>query len=72
MNLAEKGGEVMPVVHISWWEGKGEEKKAKIIELITKAFEEIGENPKHLYVIIHDIPKTNWGIMGKPASQLVP
>jgi 4-oxalocrotonate tautomerase len=65
-----KGGEVMPLVHIYWWEGKNEEKKAKIMELVTKAFEEVGSNPQSVSVIIHDIPVTNWGRGGKPYSQL--
>jgi len=60
----------MPLVHMYWWEGKTEEKKAKIMELITKAFEEVGSNPNSVTVIIHDIPVTNWGRGGKPYSQL--
>ena len=60
----------MPLVHMYWWEGKSDKKKAKIIELITKAFEEVGSNPKGVAVIIHDIPATNWGLGGKPVSQL--
>ncbi len=62
----------MPVVHVNWWKGRTVEQKAKLIELVTKAFEEVGVNPSTLHIIIHDIPKTDWGIMGKPASELVP
>ena len=60
----------MPLVHMYWWEGKTDKKKAKIMELITKAFEEVGSNPGSVTVIIHDIPVTNWGRGGKPYSQL--
>ena len=65
-----KGGEVMPLVHMYWWEGKTEKKKAKIVELITKACEEVGSDPKGVCVIIHDIPATNWALGGKLISQL--
>jgi len=37
---------------------------------ITKVFSEIVVDPGCLSVIIHDIPKSNWGIRGKQASNL--
>ena len=57
----------MPLVMIYWWEGKTEKKKAKIVELISKAFKEVGS--EHVGIIIHDIPTTNWGLGGKLISQ---
>jgi len=39
---------------------------------ITRAFEEIGVKPERLNIIIHDLPKTNWGIGGKQASKMAP
>ena len=54
----------------SWdWEGKSVEQKAELIEDITKAFKEIGVDPEMLHIIIHDIPKSNWGIQGVQASK---
>jgi 4-oxalocrotonate tautomerase len=62
----------MPVVQVDMWEGRTVEQKSKIIKGITKAFEEIGVKPSSLTIIIHDIPKTNWGLRGEQASQIRP
>jgi 4-oxalocrotonate tautomerase len=59
----------MPVVIVETWEGKNEEQKAKLIEGITKAFKDIGVAPEMLHIIIHDVPKCNWGIRGVQASK---
>ena len=62
----------MPVVIIEMWEGRTGEQKEKLIKGITKAFEEIGVPPEALNIIIHDVPKTNWGLRGEQASKLSP
>ncbi len=62
----------MPVVQVDMWEGRTVEQKAKLIKLLTKAFEEIGVKPSSLTIIIRDIPKTNWGMRGEQASQIYP
>ena len=62
----------MPVVIVEMWAGRTEEQKATIIRGITKAFEEAGISPEHVEVIIHDVPKINWGIGGEQASKLFP
>jgi len=63
---------VLPVVIVEMWEGRTDEQKEKLIEGITKAFEEIGVPAEVLNIIIHDIPKTNWGLRGGQASKLFP
>jgi 4-oxalocrotonate tautomerase len=62
----------MPIVIIEMWQGRTEEQKAKLIKGITKAFEDIGVKPEHLNIVIHDIPKSNWGLKGEQASKLAP
>ena len=62
----------MPVVQVDMWKGRTVEQKAKLIKLLTKAFEEIGVKPSSLTIIIRDIPKTNWGMSGEQASQKYP
>ena len=62
----------MPVVIVEMWEGRTDEQKEKLIKGITKAFEEIGVPPEALSIIIHDIPKTNWGLRGEQASKIFP
>jgi 4-oxalocrotonate tautomerase len=59
----------MPVVIVETWEGKTAEQKEKLIKGITKAFEEIGTKPDVVQIILHDIPKTNWGDGGQQASK---
>ena len=59
----------MPVVIVETWEGKTAEQKEKLIKGITKAFEEIGTKPDAVQIVLHDIPKTNWGDGGQQASK---
>ena len=60
----------MPVVVIDWWAGRTDEQKETIIKGITKAFGQIGIKPEQLQIIIHDVPKPNWGTCGEQASKL--
>jgi len=62
----------MPVVIIEMWEGRTDEQKEKLIKGVTRAFEEIGVKPESLQIIIHDIPKRNWGTRGEQASRMAP
>ena len=62
----------MPVVVIEMWEGRTSEQKEKLIKGITRTFEEIGVKAESLHIIIHDIPKSNWGLRGEQASKLAP
>jgi len=51
------------------WSGVSKEAKAKIIKGITKVFEELEIPPQAVEVVIHEIPKENWGIVGEQASE---
>jgi len=62
----------MPVVQVEMWEGRTVEQKEKLIKGITRAFEEMGVKPERLTIIIHDIPKSNWGMRGEQASKIEP
>jgi len=62
----------MPVVIVETWAGKSEGQKAVLIQGITKAFEDIGVTADQVHVIIHDVPKSNWGMKGTQASKLPP
>lgn len=49
----------MPIIYVHVWEGIGEEKAKRIIEGITRVFEELGI-PRHVVeVVVHEIPKTH-------------
>jgi len=62
----------MPVIIVETWAGKTDDQKATLIRGITKAFEEIGVTADQVQVIIHDVPKTNWGTHGEQTSRLPP
>ena len=59
----------MPIVHVYMWSGVSREAKVRIIKGITKVFEELGI-PRHaVEVVIHEVPKENWGVGGEQASE---
>ncbi|MCQ5362091.1 MAG: 4-oxalocrotonate tautomerase family protein [Candidatus Methanomethylicia archaeon] len=59
----------MPIVHVYVWKGVSNEAKKKIIAGITKVFAEINIPPEAVEVLIHDVPKDDWGVGGEPASE---
>ncbi len=61
----------MPVVIVEMWVGRTDEQKSQLIKGITKAFEGIGVKAESLHIIIHEIPKSNWGMRGEQASKIV-
>ena len=62
-------GEKMPIIHVNIWEGFGKEKIKTVIQGITNVFVDLGIPAHAVEVIIHEIPKPNWGIGGVPASE---
>lgn len=62
----------MPTVHVCIWSGRDADFKKSMIAGITKVFEE-HDIPGHaVEVLIHDIPRENWGIGGIPATDKFP
>ncbi len=59
----------MPVVHVNMWKGISEEKVKEIISGITKVFTAMDIPARAVEVIVHEIPKSHWGIEGKPATE---
>lgn len=59
----------MPIVHANVWEGFGPEKTRIVIQGITRVFAEVGVPEHAVEVVVHEIPKTHWGIGGQPASE---
>ncbi|MEM0027402.1 MAG: 2-hydroxymuconate tautomerase family protein [Ignisphaera sp.] len=58
----------MPVVVVYMWSGVSREAKERIVKGITKVFEELGIPPQAVEVIIHEVPKENWGVGGEIAD----
>jgi len=40
-----------------------------VIQNITKVFADLGVPAQAVDVIVHEIPKSHWGIGGEPASE---
>ncbi len=59
----------MPLAHVYVWKGFSDQAKKKTIAGITKVFEELGIPPHAVEVIIHEIPKDDWGIGGEQACE---
>jgi len=59
----------MPIIHVNVWENFGEERVKKLIQNITKVFVDLDVPQYAVEVIVHEIPRTHWGIGGEPASE---
>ena len=62
----------MPIVHVNMWKGISEDKAKQIISGITKVFVDMDIPAQAVEVIIHEVPKSHWGIEGKPATESRP
>jgi 4-oxalocrotonate tautomerase len=60
----------LPLVEVSAFAGMSKENKMKVVEGLTKVLEDLGIPKQAISVIIHEIPKTNWGLGGILASEL--
>ncbi|MBN1163804.1 MAG: tautomerase family protein [Candidatus Krumholzibacteriota bacterium] len=59
----------MPVIHANVWTDFGEDRVERVIKGITKVFVDLGVPEQAVEVIVHEVPMTNWGIGGEPASK---
>ena len=56
----------MPVVRVSWFEGKSHEQKAKVAADITDTIvKTTGTDAKYIYVIFEDVAASDWAGEGK-------
>ena len=62
----------IPLVHVNMWKGISSEAVEKIIGGITQVFIDLGIPSHAVEVIVHEIPKSHWGIDGKPATKSRP
>jgi 4-oxalocrotonate tautomerase len=57
---------VMPVVRISWFEGKDRDQKAKVAAEVTESIvRNTATDPKYVYVIFDDVAPGDWAGEGK-------
>jgi 4-oxalocrotonate tautomerase len=59
----------MPIVDVKIWKGLSDDAAEKIISGITKVFADLGIPEQAVEVVIHEVPKSHWGIGGKQTSK---
>jgi 4-oxalocrotonate tautomerase len=59
----------MPVVTVEMWDGRTIDQKKLLVEGITSTFVKVGIPAEAVHVIIHDVPRHNWGSGGKLALE---
>ncbi|ETD83394.1 tautomerase [Rhodobacter capsulatus B6] len=56
----------MPVVRVSWFEGKTPEQKAKVAQEITDSIvTTTGTDASYIYVVFEDVKPSDWAGSGK-------
>ena len=61
----------MPIVEVKMWKGVSKSAVEQIISGITKVFVDLGIPERAVEVVVLEVPKTHWGIGGKPASEVM-
>ena len=59
----------MPVVHVNVWKGFPEDKIKVLIENMIQIFVDLEVPAEAVEIIVHEIPKTHWGIGGERCSE---
>lgn len=60
----------MPLAQLYIAAGRDDAKKKLLIEKVTQAFvDAIGVKPESVWVTVHDVPKTEWGVGGKTLAE---
>jgi 4-oxalocrotonate tautomerase len=56
----------MPVVRVTWFEGKDSEAKQAVAKEITESIvKSTGTDPNYIYVIFDDVKTSDWAGAGK-------
>lgn len=58
------------IVEIQIFPGRSLDAKRRLYEEIARRFGELGIQPTDITVILHEPPLDNWGVGGKPASEV--
>ncbi|MEM3987731.1 MAG: tautomerase family protein [Sulfolobales archaeon] len=59
----------MPIVEVTTWAGMSLEFKKKLVEGLTKVFEELGIPREAVTIVIREVPKENWATGGQLHSE---
>jgi 4-oxalocrotonate tautomerase len=59
----------MPIIHVYVWKGFSKEAKKKVMAGMTRVFVDLGVPAGAVEVVIHEVPKEDWGVGGERASE---
>lgn len=61
----------MPLAQITLGKGRANyEQKKELIARITNVFHEVlGSDKKNVWVVLQEVPRSEWGIDGKPLAE---
>ena len=63
----------MPVVRISWFEGKDQDQKAKVAAEVTQSIvTHTGTDASYIYIIFEDVKPSDWAGSGKLFGEAAP
>ena len=63
----------MPIIRLEMWEGRTEEQKRELVEVLTRETARIAQcDEASIYVVIEDVKKGNWGAGGRLCSDQYP
>ncbi len=58
------------IIEVGMFSGRTVETKKNFIRALFKNLELVGVTPQDVEITIHESPKENWGIRGKPGDEL--
>lgn len=58
------------VIEISLFTGRSIEAKRRLYAAMAERLAPFGLQPNEIKIILHEVPKENWGLRGKPASEI--
>ncbi|SHG70627.1 4-oxalocrotonate tautomerase [Pollutimonas bauzanensis] len=60
----------MPLAQLYIGKGRSYEEKEQLIQAVTQALvNTLGSNPDSTWVVINEIPRSEWGVGGKPLAR---
>jgi phenylpyruvate tautomerase PptA (4-oxalocrotonate tautomerase family) len=63
-------GETYTIIEISMFTGRSVEAKRRLYAVLARELGAFGVAPTDLKVLIHDVPRENWGLGGKSAIDI--
>jgi phenylpyruvate tautomerase PptA (4-oxalocrotonate tautomerase family) len=58
------------IVEISMFAGRSPDAKRRLYSALAREFAAFGVEPPDLKVIVHDVPRENWGVRGQSAAEI--